>query len=283
MMSAPEEIRHDGARCAIWRDAPSWAGARTAAVGRFVAEDAASGAALLDAVTAKLAAEGFQAAIGPMDGDTWRNYRLVAESDGSPPFLMEPRSGPHDLAAFAAAGFEAISRYASARASVEAVIAAEPRALGDAFVVRPWDGTRAEELVLRLFDLSKAEFARAAFFKPIARDAFLELYRPVMAAVDPRLVLFAFDQSGDIAGFLFGFPDRLEGPNPKTAVLKTYASAAHGAGRALANAFHRAIADLGYTQVVHALMHERNASLRRSGQYGATAFRRYALMGRRLA
>ena len=283
MSIAPEEFRRQGARCAIWRDAPSWASAKTAAIGRFVADHEEAGAALLDAVAAKLAGEGFEALIGPMDGDTWHSYRLIAESDGSPPFLMEPRSGPHDLRAFTAAGFAPIQRYVSARASVAAVLAAEPPALGQAFVVRPWDGTRAEELVLRLFDLSKAEFARAAFFKPITREAFLDLYRPVMAAVDPRLVLFAFDRRGEIAGFLFGFPDRLEGENPKTAVLKTYASAAHGAGRALANAFHRAIAELGYTQVIHALMHERNASLRRSGQYGATAFRRYALMGRKLA
>ena len=39
-----------------------------------------------------LAAEGFDAVIGPMDGDTWHRYRVVTESDGSPPYLLEPVS-----------------------------------------------------------------------------------------------------------------------------------------------------------------------------------------------
>lgn len=283
MSLAPEDVRLGEARCALWRDAPVWNGLKTAAVGRFVAPDAAAGAALLEKIANDLAAEGFEAILGPMDGDTWRSYRLVVESDGSPPFLMEPRGAPHDLAAFEAAGFQPISRYASARANVEAAIAASPPPLGETFLVRPWDGRDAETFVLRLYEMSRAEFARAPFFKPIEREAFLDLYRPIMAAVDPRLVLFAFDRRGDIAGFLFGAPDRLEGAAPTTAILKTYASRAPGAGRALADAFHRTIRDLGYRDVIHALMHERNASLRRSGQYGASVFRRYALMGRKLA
>lgn len=283
MSVAPEDVRLGGASCAVWRDGPAWNGLRTAAVGRFLAPDAAQGAALLEKVADRLAAQGVEAILGPMDGDTWHSYRLVVESDGSPPYLMEPRGAPHDPAAFAAAGFQPVSRYVSARASVEAALAASPPLLGEAFTVRAWDGRDAESFVLRLFELSRAEFARAAFFKPIERAAFLELYKPIMAAVDPRLVLFAFDGRGEIAGYLFGTPNRLEGPNPTTAILKTYASRARGAGRALADAFHRTIHDLGYREVIHALMHERNASLRRSGQYGATVFRRYALMGRKLS
>lgn len=282
MSVAPQDVERGSARCAIWRDAPLWDGLRTAAIGRFHAPDAASGAALLEDAARALANEGFQALIGPMDGDTWHAYRLVSESDGSPPFLMEPRSGAHDLAAFTKAGFAPIQRYVSSRVSVDAAVAANPPALGDRFTIRAWDGARGEQLVLKLFELSTAEFSRAAFFKPIDRDAFLELYRPVMAAVDPRLVLFAHDAQGAVAGFLFGMPNRLEGATPTTAILKTYASQAPGAGRALAGAFHCTIQALGYTQAIHALMHERNASLRRSGQYGAQVFRRYALMGRRL-
>lgn len=39
---------------------------------------------------------------------------------------------------------------------------------------------------------------------------------------------------------------------------------------------------LGYRDVVHALIHDDNISRQRSERLGATVFRRYALMGRRL-
>ena len=38
----------------------------------------------------------------------------------------------------------------------------------------------------------------------------------------------------------------------------------------------------GYARVVHALMHEANASVRVSDRFGGRVFRRYALWGKRL-
>jgi len=73
-----EKRTADGARATLYRDAPTWDGARTAALGDFRCNDAAAGAALLVGVADDLQAEGFQAVVGPMDGNTWNAYRLVA-------------------------------------------------------------------------------------------------------------------------------------------------------------------------------------------------------------
>ena len=89
-MSAPEPMTTDGASLAIFREAPSLDGARTAALGAFACESAEAGARLIREAMAKLKAEGFGAVLGPMDGNTWGKHRLVVESDGRPPFLMEP-------------------------------------------------------------------------------------------------------------------------------------------------------------------------------------------------
>ena len=85
MTDAPEIISRERASCALFRDAPSWGGRRTAAVGRFACGGAEAGMALLEEAAARLSGEGFAALVGPMDGDTWRPYRLVTESDGSMP------------------------------------------------------------------------------------------------------------------------------------------------------------------------------------------------------
>ena len=279
-MSAPEPVEVDGASALLYRDAPSWDGARTVAIGGFACADAAAGRMLLEKAKALSQAEGFEALIGPMDGDTWHRYRVVSESDGSPAFAMEPVSGVHDKAAFLAAGFAPISEYVSSRATLEDAIQGEPPAV-PGITVTAWDGQGAEALIGQMFEMSLAGFAKNRFFKPITREVFLKLYEPVMPLVDPRFVLFAHGPGGQMAGFLFGFPDRLEGKSPKTVILKTYASGMRGVGHLLADTFHRRAIELGYVDVIHALMHVDNVSRDRSGRHGATIFRRYALMGLR--
>lgn len=265
----------NGASCRIWRDGPAWDGMPAGAIGRLDFPDAASGAALLRAACAQLGTP----VLAPMDGDTWHPYRAVTESDGSPPYMLEPVSGPHDAAALAAAGFAPVADYVSSRAPVPQAGARAPLVPGITIV--PWDGTGAEPMLDRLFALSGASFADKGFFKPIERDAFLDLYRPLLPLIDPRLVLFAFADTGDLAGFLFGIPDRLQAASPDTAILKTYASGRPGVGHLLAHAFHENARELGYAHVIHALMHVDNISLQRSAQHSGRVFRRYSLFGRR--
>jgi hypothetical protein len=281
MSDTPQLVSIDGAEGLVYRDAPSWDGLRTAAIGGFKCESAVGGARLLSQVAADLAAAGFGALIGPMDGDTWHRYRVMTETDGSRPFLMEPTSGPHDREAFSMAGFTPISEYVSSRGALMDAIGPEPATIPGVRVAR-WDGTRSDQLIGRLFETSAGAFARNRFFKPIERAAFLKLYEPIVPLMDPRHVFFAQSADGTLIGFLFGIPDRLEADKPQTVILKTYASGVRGVGHLLADTFHRGAIDLGYTNVIHALMHVDNVSLDRSRRYGAQVFRRYALMGRRL-
>jgi len=282
MTESPQALAGDGGRCLLYRDAPSFEGRKTAAIGGFHCESPASGAALLAQAGDMLRSEGFDAVLGPMDGDTWHNYRLVTESDGSPPFVLEPVSGPHDQAAFAASGFTPVSVYVSTRARLDDAIGPAPPIRRDDVTVAAWDGRDTEALIGKLFAMSTTSFGERPYFKPITKAEFLKLYEPVLPLLDPRLVLFARDGAGDLVGFLFGLANRLEGDKPHTVILKTYASARRGVGHLLADTFHRVARDLGFVDVIHALMHVDNLSLDRSRQHAARIFRRYALMGQRL-
>lgn len=273
------DLSIDGASCRVWPDGPAWDGAPAAAIGKLAFDNAAAGAAVLKLACDRLREGGRSAMLAPMDGDTWHAYRAVTESDGSAPFALEPVSGAHDVAALAAAGFMGVAEYVSARAPVPPVASAPPDAHG--VTVRAWDGQGADALLDRLFALAGGSFADKTFFKPIDRDGFLALYRPLLAAIDPRLVLFAFDNKADLAGFLFGLPDWAQGATPDTAILKTYASRKTGVGHLLAHAFHERARELGYAKVIHALMHVDNVSRDRSTQHGGAVFRRYTLFGRR--
>ncbi len=279
-MTEPQLISRPGAALRLYRDAPSWDGLRCAAIGGLGFDDLDGAANLLTEVIDTLRAEGFGAVLGPMDGDTWHSYRTIIDSDGSPAFALEPQSGAHDHAALLGAGFEPISRYVSSRARLVDTLGAEPVSM-PGVTVTAWDGTGAEQLISRLFALSGNAFAGNHFFKPIGIEAFLALYRPILPMLDPRHILFAHAATGDLVGFLFGYPDRLAREKP-AAVLKTYASGLRGVGHLLADEYHRRALAMGHEEVIHALMHETNISKERSARHNARVFRRYALMGRRL-
>ncbi len=277
----PEPRKTDGASAKIYRQAPLWDGQHTAAIGDFRCTEVGAGASLLDGIAEDLAAEGFQALIGPMNGNTWNSYRLVVETDGSAPFLMEPTSKPHDQQAFQDAGFTPVSHYFSARAKLADALGHPPDPV-PGLNVETWDGNDPEAHFTQVFHLSEKAFANNAFYTPITLEAFLAMYMPLVPMMKRELILMARDAQGELAGFLFGVPNYQEGLEPASVILKTYASLAPGAGHHMAHAFHEAAHRMGFQTVIHALIHETNTSAERSRRHGASTFRRYALMGRRL-
>jgi hypothetical protein len=274
-----ERIDRGEARLGIWRDAPSLAGARTAAIGGFACDDAPAGARLLAETAARLLEEGFAAVVGPMDGDTWSTHRLVVEAGDVAPFLLEPRNPAHYVDAFNAAGFEVVARYVSAEAPADAP-PPRVRDIADA-TLRSFDPTEAEREMRAIHALSLQAFARNPFYRPISAERFLAYYAPLIPAIDPELAVLAEDAEGALVGFLFAIPDLEEGPAPRTAILKTCGAVRGGLGRRLVGEFHRRARDKGYARVVHALMNETNPSVRLSAAFGGRVFRRYALWGRR--
>ena len=276
-MSPPEIMTGDGASLAIYRDAPSLDGARTAALGQFVCESAAAGARLIREAMTRLKAEGFGAVLGPMDGSTWGKHRLVTESDGRAAFLMEPANPAHYVEAFDQSGLGVVSRYVSAvrPADIPPSGSGAPKGLR----LRTFDAARAEEELTRIHALSLQAFASNHFYHPISLEDFLASYRPVLSAIDPELVLLAEDEAGELAAFLFASPNYAEGPKPASVILKTYASQVKGAGSMLANEFHVRAKVRGFNEVIHALMHESNLSALHSDKTGGKIFRRYALWG----
>lgn len=272
------------ARCSLW-----W---RTGAIGHFSARDGASGERLLLAACARLAERGCTRAVGPMDGNTWRRYRLVIERGDEPPFFLEPHTPGHWTEAFTGAGFSVLARYCSSmqedlRVSDERLRAVEHRAAEAGVSIRTFDRDDAEHDLRRMYALAVEAFRGGFMYSPIGWKQFREQYARVLPLVRDELVLIA-EQLGEPVAFLFALPDALEpkrGAAPRTVILKTVATrpgrAYAGLGHLLAERAAAAAAGLGYRRAVHALMHEANSSLNWSARHGRV-FRRYALMGRSL-
>ena len=267
---------------------------RSGLIGHYESLDDAAGIALLEHTAAALARNDVQRILGPMNGSTWASYRLALpaepdDSQGNPPFFLgEPRNPFEYHAQFLSAGFAVCSRYESRSYLTESQAAiAEPpipATMRDGrLTIALLDPGRYEETLLDVYTLSLEAFSDNAYYSPIGAAEFIAAYQPLRPLLDPRLVLLVRDSRGALVSFLFGYPDPLWIPHgtPVRAVMKTGATAKQfrgaGIGRYLFQLFRARATSLGYEEVIHALMHVANTSMRLSGEQQSVLFRRYAL------
>jgi hypothetical protein len=261
-------------------------------IGHYAAADGEASAALLDRACTELAEHGCALAIGPMDGTTWRRYRLLTERGTEPPFFMEPDNPDDWPGHFRAAGFGEFAFYFSAVCTdltyadprLERV---KPRMESAGITIRAIDPAHFEQELRSIHALSLISFRDNLLYSPISEEEFVEQYRPVASLLRPELVLLA-EQRGRLVGFLFAIPDLLQakrGQPIDTIVVKTAAVLPGreyaGLGAVLVARVHATAAGLGYRRAIHALMHESNESLSLSSRY-ATPFRRYTLFSKPL-
>jgi GNAT superfamily N-acetyltransferase len=281
------------ARCSLWWErTPPYDGQRLGLVGHYAARDAEAAGELLREACAELKARGCTMTVGPMDGNTWRRYRLLTERGVEPPFFLEPDNPDEWPAHFTSNGFEPLAHYFSAlttdlarRDERMARVASRMDELG--VVIRT---LRAEDFtgeLARIYEVSEESFARNFLYTPLSREEFIAQYLPVQPFVQASLIFIA-EQGERPVGFSFSLPDLLQarrGQAVDTVIVKTIAvrpDKSHaGLGSLLVARTHEAAARLGFRRAIHALMHESNTSLNISRHY-AEPMRRYTLYARAL-
>lgn len=281
------------ARCSLWwRSTPHLPGHQLGVIGHYAALDASVACRLLQHVSEQLAARGCTLAVGPMDGNTWRRYRLLTERGSEPVFFLEPDNPDGWPGHFLGAGFTPIAWYTSAITTdlsrkdprMERVA---DRLRADGIHIRPLDEQHVEEDLRRIYTVATISFRDNFLYTPINEAEFLAHYQPVLPCVRPELVLLA-ERCGHPIGFLFAVPDMRQaqpGQDIQTIIIKTVAVSPDrfhaGLGGLLVARAHEVARSLGYTRAIHALMHEANASRNISRHYAHT-MRRYALFARTL-
>ena len=282
------------ARCSLWwRDVPPYGAERLGVIGHYGAVGSADGTMMLEAAAAELARQGCTFAVGPMDGNTWRRYRLVVERGTEPPFFLEPTNPDDWPTHYTGAGFTPLAHYYSAlnldlTRRDERMDAVAARLEERGVTLRTVDLSRFEEDLRRIYSVAEVSFREAFLYTPLPEQAFAAQYQRIRQYVRPELVFIA-EHEDRAVGIAFTTPDVLElvrGAPPRTAILKTLAVLPEptysGLGSLMTDRTHAAARALGYDRVIHALMHESNRSRRISSHTGQP-LRRYALFARRLA
>jgi len=285
--------------CSLWwHQVPPDPKHKLGLIGHYGALNEAAAEEILTYACQQLAGQGCTFAIAPIDGNTWRRYRAISDLQGEvkelssePVFFLEPENPLSWCQHFTQAGFEPIAQYYSAintdlSQQDERLAAVEARLAGRV-QIRPLHRDRLDAELQAIYQLSLTSFRHNFLYTPIAKAEFLAQYRQILPYLRSELVLMA-EQQGQLVGFVFAVPDLLQaqrGEAITTVILKTVAvlpgRAFAGLGNLLVARCQTIAQQLGYTRVIHALMHETNHSRNLSRRY-AEPIRRYTLFGQTL-
>jgi GNAT superfamily N-acetyltransferase len=279
-------------RCSIWCGSTAHlAGQRIGLIGQFAVQSADVAMQLLDFACAKLRAAGCTLAVGPMDGSTWRRYRLITWRGADPLFFLEPDNPDEWPAHFEAAGFTPLAHYYSSKCddldTYPTDARLDARLRGSGYRTRPLEVTRLDEELGTLWRIANDAFSRNFLYTPISETEFRQMYAPTVSAISPELVQIA-EHEGVPVGVMFAVPDLLQrsaGRHVDTLILKTLgvinARHGHGIGDWLVDGAFAQGRALGFRKGVFALMHENNVS-RKMGHGRMRDIRRYTLYARPL-
>ena len=282
------------ARCSLWwKTVPEMAGEGLGIIGHFQAASSEAAIFLLEGAKKRLRERGCTLAVGPMDGNTWRRYRVLTERGEEPPFFMEPDNPDWWATAFMSSGFAPLATYSSSL--VTDLKRQDPRAAramvrlrAEGVQIRNVDLTRFEEDLRKIYEVSVVSFPKNFLYTKISEETFMGQYLPFRDKIIADLVFLAED-AGRPVGYIFATPDYAEaqrGGAIQTVIGKTLAILPGrrygGLGVVLTNLLHQKAAEFGYSRLIHALQHEDNQVQNMSGFFGKK-MRRYVLFSFRLS
>lgn len=281
------------ARCSLWwTSAPSIAKERLGLIGHYAADSQAAATVLINDACRRLAVKGCSQVIGPMDGNTWRPYRLITKRGHEPIFFLETDNPDTWPMHFITSGFKPLKTYYSALATDLSCPQPKIELLNERLMkaeikFRRINLGRFEDELRRLYALCLLSFSENFLFTPICVEEFVNMYLPLKPFILPELVLIA-EQYDSPIGLVFGIPNYLQaerGETIDTLVIKNLAvhpaQRGIGLGSVLFAGCHSAAKELGYTRAIHPYMREDNISRKISTHY-ARPIREYHLFKKEL-
>lgn len=274
-----------------WSNVPAHKGLRTAFVGHYDALCDAVGQALLEEAGRIAASREIDMLVGPLDGTTWKRYRLVTKRSEYTRFFLEPDNPDSYVDHFRNAGFLPTAIYRSSIANAEqprdrSLVDTMERLRDQNVLYRPLEAENIDQELTRIYELCIESFKGNLFYSEISLDEFVGMYKRILPLVDLRLTQIA-EKDSELVGFLFCYPDKcmLDTGGERAIVTKTLArrpdrdreQSMRGLGKVLMHNVTEAAVQLGYKRVIHALYLGGNESEKISASYNSSIIREYSL------
>lgn len=290
------------ARCSIWAEPqllfpptaeqlnlPIADAIKPGFIGHYAATSLKAGLELLQLADWELRRRGCNAVIGPVDGSTWRRYRLITETRGESLFPLEPVNPLSWNKHFQQAGFKVVNTYGS---SINKELAAKDPDGKTLKAKMTRQGVKLRSLNVEnlssdlegIYNVTMEAMQNNFLFSPLDRASFLKEQMKLTALADPELVVVA-ERSGSVVGYLFAYPDRNPEAHHARLIMKTIArdpdSKLKGLGRILYQEVHSRAYEKGFREAIHALYTMGNTANDISSMYGKS-MRSYAVYGKAL-
>ena len=210
---------------------------------------------------------GYDYLIGPINGSTWKKYRVTLPSD-NPPFLLDNYNKPYYAELFEKCGFETIANYTSSifrnlNRDYSRFDKFEKIFEQKGVKIRRFNPNNFEHDIRKIYEVSIKSFVNNFLYTPIEFKEFYKMYEPVKKFLNPEWVLLAENEEDGAIAFIFGV-DNLYNRNEKSLIIKTLAQIPdykyRGIGSYLTEFMHKKAKEAGYDNIIHALMHESNVS-----------------------
>lgn len=267
----------------------SYQGLKTFCLGHYeCVNDATIARFLLEEATRYCHQKGAECIVGPMNGSTWENYRFALSNDTI--FFLEPLQKDYYASQWQQNGFEPIATYHSHLDTDlnynETILQAVTQRLhAGNMTLRKLDKHRFKEELTSIFVICNHVFQDNFLYSPITEEAFVQKYLPLKPYLDADLCWLVSTDNQEVAGLLFAIPDHLD-TSGKTVIVKTLCRLPGGKYQsvipALGNQFVKTAREKGYQRVIHAFMHQRNASIHVSDRFSGKGFKEYVLFGKKL-
>jgi L-amino acid N-acyltransferase YncA len=288
------------ARCSIWTETkllhPPTAAqlelagnidVRLGFIGHYAATSLRAGVELLELALAELKRKGCNYVIGPIDGSTWKRYRLITESCGEPLFALEPVNPMSWNNHFQLCGFGSIKTYGSSlnkdlKSKDPELKTIKSRMSKQGVRLRSLDTENLQHDLEGIHRVTMDAMRDNFLFSPVDKATFLKEQMKLTALADPELVVVA-EKAGKIVGYLFSYPDRPCLEVPQRLIMKTIArdpdEKLKGLGRLLFQETHARAYEKGFREAIHALYATGNTASEICHFYGEQ-IRSYALYGK---
>ncbi|WP_235297603.1 GNAT family N-acetyltransferase [Portibacter marinus] len=239
---------------------------------------------LMDAAVEEVQKLGHRLLIGPLNGSTWNDYRVVT-SYQKPPFYLDIHTPDYHIELMRHYGFTELAAYHSSYAEEIIDHWDEVEKSHQSFVNKGviFEGFNLDDPSAEfedLYYLCSEAFAENFLYSPISEVDFQRKMNASLPLIEKRYTIMA-RKDGKLVGFIFCYKD-LWDKTSETIVVKTLARSTdkefQGIGSALsALAMKHAKVD-GFTKGIHALMVNSNTSTYISTKFKANPMRNYALM-----
>jgi hypothetical protein len=282
------------AQCSLWwSQVPTLPYQRLGTIGHYKSECTAAAQVLLTAACSRLRRAGCTLAVGPMDGNPWRQYRFVSDRGTEPAFFFEPQNPREWPEQFLNAGFAPQARYISAlntdlSQQDHRLSKARQRLHSAGVALRTLRPGEMESYLPRIYQVCCVAFRNNYLYSELSEDDFLRQYKKLLHVLRPELLMVA-EQRSETVGFLFGIPDLLResrGLARDTLIIKTVAILPRrelaGLGAVLAGEIQQLGFEMGFRRCIHALMQTGNMLVRNTSVLYAKPMRTYTLYAKDL-